>query len=114
MTDQQSWLDLFKEHRSQYLEEAREKAEQIARQEGYVTVDMLRAVHPLPKNIDGRVYGAVFKDKRFVSIGWVKSTRRISHGRPIQKFVLNEEKDIEQRKTLQVLHSDNAQVMAML
>lgn len=82
-------FDQMEVARSAFLKKARAAAIRLARQNGKVTVDDVHAECPIPKGIDGRVMGAVFRDRNvWASIGFRRSTRTICHGRPIQEFVL--------------------------
>ena len=75
--------------RARFLAIARKCAIQIARNnpEGIVTVDDVRTVCPPLADMDPRVMGAIFNNKRtFEAVGYVNSTRRDCHHRPIRQF----------------------------
>lgn len=82
-------FDQMEQSRRAFLNKARAAAVRLARQNGKVTVDDVHAECPVPKGLDGRVMGAVFRDRNLWSpVGFRRSTRSICHGRPIQEFVL--------------------------
>lgn len=85
----QSVLPLFEVHRASFLERARAAAFQIATKQGTLTIDDVREVVPLPKDMDGRVFGAVLK-RDFELVGYRKSSRRACHNRPVGIFKLRE------------------------
>lgn len=56
---------------------------------GSACADDIHELCPVPDTIDGRVMGAVFSDRaRWQPAGYIKSRRKICHGRPIQVFHL--------------------------
>lgn len=68
----------------QYLYAARSVAQQISARLGYVTVDQVRAVVPVPEDIEPRILGAVFYPrKEWQHSRAINSHRRACHGRPI-------------------------------
>lgn len=70
-------LDLFEQHRAEWLAQARGTAHRLYRRLGRpITADDLRAECPLPAGWDRRVMGGVF-------VGWTP----VGHGRPIQQFM---------------------------
>lgn len=93
---QKNILPLFEEHRADWLERARSVAADMGRRdEGYVTIDMVRAVCPPPEGCDPRVMGAVFqcgKNGPWEKVGYVESKRKACHGRPVAIFRLKSER----------------------
>ena len=81
-------LPLFEQTRGDWLTEAREVARRLAAENGEVTINDVRAICPPPKEIDGRVMGAVFTRKDFIRIGFQNSDRKECHGRPVCIFAL--------------------------
>ena len=78
----------FEESRKPWLVRAREVAEELwARSHEPVTVNDIREVLPPPEGVDPRVFGAVLNRKRWRCIGYTQSDRKVSHARPIAKFV---------------------------
>lgn len=84
-------LTALEEHRPDFIAAARMAAVEHARQFGVVTINDVRAKCPPPENVDPRVMGAVFRDKRFVKVGYENSSRSTCHARPIAKFRLKHE-----------------------
>ncbi|PPC84760.1 MAG: hypothetical protein CTY35_00115 [Methylotenera sp.] len=81
----------MRQHRSLYIAMARKSAIEIAsaRADRSVTIDDVRELCPPPDDIDPRVMGAIFTEKGvWESMGYVKSTRKTCHHRPIQRFQL--------------------------
>lgn len=87
ITSKQQAFDLFEQERREFLAYARWIAEKIYDKKGHVTIDDVRAECPLPLNIDGRVYGAVFNRSDWTKTGYTQTTTGTSHGRPIGIFV---------------------------
>jgi hypothetical protein len=85
-------LNLFESQNSDFIEQCRAVARQLAAQNGEVTVDEVRDLVPLPENRSAKAYGAVFK-KGFKKIGYVTTKRASSHGRPIAQWILKESAD---------------------
>jgi hypothetical protein len=79
---------LFEEHRAEWLAWARRTAMEIAQRRGSVCIDDIRALCPLPENVDPRVCGAVFRTSDFIGGEYVNSGRAINHHRPIRLFRL--------------------------
>lgn len=89
-TKQQA-LNLFETHRKEFLEHCRWVAVRIAKDKGNVTIDDVRDECPLPLNIDGRVYGAVFASEEFEIVGHTKTRIKSSHGRLVGVYTLKPE-----------------------
>ncbi len=79
-------LDLFEETRQDYLAEARAMAQILAFHKGIITINDVREACPVPEGIDPRVLGAVLRGPAWEPVGFVQSTRRTCHGRPIRQF----------------------------
>jgi hypothetical protein len=74
----------------EWLEGVRDTAASIAAFEGTVTSDRLRqAGIDTPRNASRNIWGSVFADPRFTSIGYTKSKRPEAHARPIQIWALS-------------------------
>lgn len=86
----QEAFDLFEIARAQYLASARAFMEHFAKDGRAVTVnDLIRHGPRLPEGLDPRVRGAVFSERHvWERLGYVASTRRTSHNRPIMRFRL--------------------------
>jgi len=74
--------------RAAWLERARDIARAIAAETGSVTIDQVRLRCPPPDDADPRLMGAVFKSDAFEPCGFVRSTRRECHQRPVSLFRL--------------------------
>ena|SRR5258708_6924728 len=84
-------LNLFEKTRKEFLENARWIATRIAKENnGYVNIDQVREQVTTPDGIDPRVYGAVFNTSDFEKSGYILTTRKTSHGRPIAVFFWKE------------------------
>lgn len=90
ITDKESALRVLEATRKEYLEEARMAARKIAlsSESKTCTVDEVREVCPPPKDIDGRVMGAIFNSKDWEMVGFERSKRKTCHKRPISRFAL--------------------------
>jgi hypothetical protein len=83
-------LDLFEEHRAEWLASARHAAILLYRRvRRPLTIDDVRAECPPPAWADPRVMGAVFRG--WNPVGYTNSRRRTCHGRPIRLFEPTEE-----------------------
>ena len=80
-------LDLLEKVRREYVLEARSAAISLFQKSGKpITIDDVRQVCPPPEDIDGRVMGAVLRPPEWVRVGYVSSSRRTCHNRPISQF----------------------------
>ncbi len=78
-------LEALEIARKEYLVRAREAAKSPLMGR-VVTVDDVRQICPPPKDIDPRVMGAIFNTPDWEATGYIKSTRKTCHGRPIAQF----------------------------
>jgi hypothetical protein len=82
-------VDLFERCRAEYLKAARASIIQLARDGRVVTInDVIKFGPKLPEGVDPRVRGAVFQRDVWDRLGYGPSDRRVSHGRPLQRFRL--------------------------
>lgn len=83
-------FDLLEAAREEWLAAARFRIKAFAKTGTAVTVNDVRNLGPeLPDGVDGRVYGAVFMERGvWENLGYTKSTRRVSHCRPVCQFRL--------------------------
>ena len=81
-------LDTLEDTRARWVAAALVIAERLARVNGTVTADSLRAAFPVPADYDARVVGAVLRNRRFVRVGYRATSRATSHARPIAVFKL--------------------------
>lgn len=85
--------ELFEQDRAGLIAAARTIARQIAREQGEVTIDDVRArLGVLPATVDRRALGAVFSEPGWVLVGYRPSRRRECHHRPIGVWRWDEEK----------------------
>src|SRR5262245_46110632 len=87
---EQNVLPLFEQHRANWLEQARGVARQIGLQQYHVTIDDVRELCPPPRDVDGRVMGAVFTRKEWQRVGYQASTRGTCYHRPVTVFKLKD------------------------
>lgn len=81
-------LTALENARSDWLQRARTIARGLARGGKTVTVDDVRERCAPPADADPRVMGALFRGDEWEPCGWVESTRRECHHRPIRTFKL--------------------------
>jgi hypothetical protein len=84
-------MELFRQSRQDYLEQAREVAIRLCRENGSATVDEVRKELPIPSYIKPSVMSGVFIYKYFTPIRYEKSTRAVCGFRPIVRWKLREE-----------------------
>lgn len=87
METKQQVLDLFEQTRNEFLTNCRWIAKRIAKENnGYVNIDQVREQVTTPQGVNPKVYGAVFANGEFERVGFVVTTRKTSHGRPISNW----------------------------
>lgn len=86
-----SQLALFELGYSAFLELCRDEAAKIATQRGQVSINDVREVVELPWNVSPNVFGAVFKDRRFVPVGFAQASHPGAHARVIRVYKLKGE-----------------------
>ena len=87
MENKQQVMDLFNKTRSEFLSSCRWVAIRIAQKNGgFVNIDEVREQVITPDGVNPKVYGAVFADGQFEKSGYVITTRKSSHGRPISSW----------------------------
>lgn len=84
-------LALIEQARREWIEEARDKAERIARRRGTVTISDVRDVMTLPEGWHPNTWGAVLKCGRFAPVGFSQARHPAAHARAIRIYQLNEE-----------------------
>lgn len=82
-------LDLLESTRRSWVERCRAVADEIWEKTlEPVTVNMLRErCGPPSGGEDPRAFGAILRAPRWKCIGYIKSDRAVSHGRPVAQFV---------------------------
>jgi len=86
INSKQQAMNLFEATRHEFLEYARWTARKICQEKGHVTTDDVRELVELPKGIDSRVFGAIFKGNEWIKTGYTHTKIKSSHGRPIAVF----------------------------
>jgi len=98
-SSKQQALSLFDSYRREFLDNCRWVAVRIAKEhQGYVNIDQVREQVTTPENVDSRVYGAVFNTSEFEKTGYINTTRKTSHGRPIAVFYWKPYKNLKLSK----------------
>ena len=69
-----------------WLDEARAKAFAHATAHGTVTSDDVHILVPVPAWVHHNAMGAVFRDHRFISTGFVQTKRKSGHARWIHSY----------------------------
>lgn len=86
-----SQLALFEVRDAAFLSRCRALALVIARQEGQVSINDIRAILEPPPGVSPNVYGAVFKDRRFKAVGYTQANHPSAHARVVRVYALKEE-----------------------
>jgi hypothetical protein len=76
--------------RRDYIEAFRVTARRLLKKQATITTDDVRRVCPVPKGMNPKAVGAAIQHPDFVPIGWTRTTRRVAHGRAIQRFRLRD------------------------
>ena len=91
LRDQQ--LALFSTSHSELLDRCRALAVVIARRQGFVSINEIRAGINLPPDVHPSVLGAVFRCSLFRAIGYVEALHPAAHARVIRVYALKETSD---------------------
>lgn len=91
LRDQQ--LALFNTSRAELLERCRALAIVIARRQGFVSINEIRANIQLPPDVHPSVLGAVFRCSLFRAIGYIEALHPAAHARVIRVYALKETSD---------------------
>lgn len=86
-------LTLFAVRDAAFLSRCRALALVIARQDGQVSINDIRAILEPPAGVSPNVFGAVFKDARFKAVGYTQATHPEAHARAVRVYALKGEKD---------------------
>lgn len=84
-------LTLFEHRDTEFLSRCRALAVEIARRQGTVCINDIRAQVLLPAEIHPSVLGSVFKSKKFKAVGFTEATHKAAHARVVRVYQLNEE-----------------------
>lgn len=85
-------LMLFEQRNPDFLERCRQVAIDIARSQGSVSINDVRAAIDLPAELHPSVLGAVFRGKKFTAIGYTEANHKAAHARVVRIYKLTEEK----------------------
>ena len=84
-------LNLFEHRDTEFLSHCRALAVDIARAQGTVCINDIRAVVRLPAHVHPSVLGSVFKSKKFTAVGYTEATHKAAHARVVRVYELTEE-----------------------
>jgi len=84
-------LTIFEHRDTEFLCRCRALAVEIARQQGTVCINDIRAQLRLPSEMHPSVLGAVFKSKKFTPVGYTEATHKAAHARVVRVYKLTEE-----------------------
>ena len=80
-------VEFTAETREEWVARARAVALEICAEQGQVTSDDVQRRIPVPEAFDPRILGAVFNARQrgfpFVKVGYVQTTQKQAHARPI-------------------------------
>jgi hypothetical protein len=83
-------LNLFQVRDAEFLQRCRALAVEIARRQGTVSINDIRAGIQLPAEMHPSVLGAVFKTKQFQACGYTEATHPQAHARVVRVYQLKE------------------------
>jgi len=81
-------LNLFESRDADFLARCRALAVQVARSQGTVSINDIRASIQLPAEMHPSVLGAVFKTKQFQACGYTEATHPQAHARVVRVYQL--------------------------
>lgn len=84
-------LTLFEHRDTEFLSHCRALAIEIARAQGTVCINDVRAQVRLPAHVHPSVLGSVFKSKKFKAVGFTEATHKAAHARVVRVYQLTEE-----------------------
>lgn len=84
-------LALFEHRDTEFLCHCRALAVEIARTQGTVCINDIRAQLHLPAELHPSVLGAVFRSKKFKPVGFTEATHKAAHARVVRIYQLSEE-----------------------
>ncbi len=88
-------LDLFQVRDAVFLEHCRALAVLVAKEQGKVSINDIRARVQMPAHMHPSVLGAVFKSKKFQAIGYTEATHPQAHARVVRVYQLTSTKEKE-------------------
>lgn len=84
-------LALFERQHADFLGQCRQIAIDIAKKEGQVSINDIRAAIQLPAELHPSVLGAVFRSKKFTAIGYTEAAHKAAHARVVRVYKLQED-----------------------
>lgn len=81
-------LDLFQVRDAVFLDHCRALAVLVAKEQGKVSINDIRARIQIPANMHPSVLGAVFKTKQFQAVGYTEATHPQAHARVVRVYQL--------------------------
>jgi hypothetical protein len=81
-------LNLFEARDTAFLTRCRVLAVEVARSQGTVSINDIRAGIELPAQMHPSVLGAVFKTKQFKAVGFTEATHPQAHARVVRVYQL--------------------------
>jgi hypothetical protein len=88
-----SQLDFFEVRDEEFLAQCRAVAVACAQQNGTVSINDVRERVSIPIGMSPSVLGAVFKGKRFESVGFTEATHAAAHARVVRVYKLADNKE---------------------
>jgi hypothetical protein len=86
-------LSLFEARDAVFLARCRALAVEIARRQGTVCINDIRAQIQLPAEMHPSVLGAVFRTKQFQACGYTEATHPQAHARVVRVYQLTSNKE---------------------
>lgn len=83
-------LALFERRDADFLKQCRQIATDIAKRDGQVSINEVRAAIQLPAELHPSVLGAVFRCNKFTAIGFTEATHKAAHARVVRIYKLKE------------------------
>jgi hypothetical protein len=84
-------LALFECRHVDFLDQCRQIATDIAKANGQVSINDVRAAIQLPAELHPSVLGAVFRSKKFTAIGYTEAAHKAAHARAVRVYKLKED-----------------------
>jgi hypothetical protein len=81
-------LDLFEQRDADFLARCRTLAVEIAKTQGTVSINDIRAKVSIPAEMNPSVLGAVFKGKKFQACGFTEANHPQAHARVVRVYQL--------------------------
>ena len=82
-------LALFDIRHAEFLDRCRALAVEVCREKGSVSINDIRERITVPPGCHPSVFGSVFKNKMFISVGITEAAHPEAHARLIRVYTLN-------------------------